>query len=141
MNKRFLTENKSVYDIIKDDGRFDISDIKNNSYFDSNPQKASKLIELVLLNMSISVIVSIESKLGQRKFVIGNNEIGYINDFFFEGKKLVGLDVLSEFNGLSFDKLPYINQSTFEDYKVQISIIQPPTDENIIKAFMDYHSK
>lgn len=95
------------------------------------PQKASLLVESILLNIPIPVIYASENDEGKWVVVDGLQRL-YSLQRFFEGKiKLTGLETLKELNGLKFNTLSDAVRTRLERGELRIIVLQNDSDPNI----------
>ena len=93
--------------------------------------KASLLVESILLNIPIPVIYASEDNNGKWVIVDGLQRLYSLKRFFNNEFKLVGLETLSELNGKKFSNLdPYI-QNKLSRGELRIIVLQNDSDENI----------
>jgi hypothetical protein len=71
-----------------------------------SPEMQSKLIESFLINIPVPPIILYERDYNSYEVIDGQQRITTIQDFYNNKLKLEGLDLWSELNGRTYDKLP-----------------------------------
>lgn len=93
--------------------------------------KASLLVESILLNIPIPVIYASEDNAGKWIVVDGLQRLYSLNRFFNNEFKLIGLETLSELNGKKFSTLDPNIQNKLSRGELRIIVLQNDSDENI----------
>ena len=96
-----------------------------------NNNKASLLIESVLLNIPIPVIYASEDSSDKWIIVDGLQRLYSLQRYFNNEFKLVGLETLPELNGLKFSKLDESIQKRLERGELRLIVLQNDSDPNI----------
>lgn len=93
--------------------------------------KASLLVESILLNIPIPVIYASEDYEGKWIIVDGLQRLYSLKRFFNDEFKLTGLETLSELNGKKFSNLEPFVKNKLERGELRIIVLQNDSDENI----------
>ena len=96
-----------------------------------NNTKASRLVESVLLNIPIPVIYASEDSSGKWVIVDGLQRLHSLRRYFNDEFKLVGLETLSDLNGLKFSKLDDAIRMRLERGELRLIVLQSDSDPNI----------
>lgn len=93
--------------------------------------KASLLVESILLNIPIPVIYASEDNDGKWVIVDGLQRLYSLKRFFNNEFKLIGLETLPELNGKRFSNLDSYVQNKLSRGELRIIVLQNDSDENI----------
>ena len=105
-------------------------DFQRGNVWTADRQK-SALIESVLMGLPIPLFYFFENKQGGLEVIDGRQRITTFLDFFDNKFALTYLDYLPSLSTKYFKDLPPRLQAKIEDYQIQITIIQPPTPEQV----------
>ncbi|ELA7286600.1 DUF262 domain-containing protein [Vibrio parahaemolyticus] len=133
---RIAKEQFSVFEIVRNisHNRIDITpDFQRYSVW-SDLQR-SELVESVLMGIPIPMLYLFENEEGLKQVIDGKQRLTAICDFIHGKFPLSKLKMLPQFNGFSFQQLPPILQSKFEDCQLQTYIVQPPTPD-VVKFYI-----
>jgi hypothetical protein len=97
----------------------------------NNTQK-SKFIESILLNFPLPPIYLNETKESQYIVIDGLQRTTALHQFYTGEITLGGLEALPKYNGETFQSLPEIFRSKFEDKKLTIFVLKPSTPMVVI---------
>ncbi len=92
----------------------------------------SKLIESILMDLPIPVFYFGEKTNGDWVVVDGLQRITSVFDFMSGGFELTGLDVLPEYNGLSFKTVARPLQRKIREYQITANLIDIESDQDNI---------
>lgn len=93
--------------------------------------KASLLVESILLNIPISVIYASEDFEGKWIIVDGLQRLYSLKRYCNDEFKLTGLETLEELNGKKFSQLDYIVRTKLLRGELRIIVLQNDSDPNI----------
>lgn len=93
--------------------------------------KASLLIESILLNIPIPVIYASEDETGKWIIVDGLQRLYSLKRFFNDEFKLIGLETLPSLNGKKFSALDPEIRNKLSRGELRIIVLQNDSDENI----------
>lgn len=97
----------------------------------NNTQK-SKFIESIILNFPLPPIYLNETKEAQYIVIDGLQRTTALSQFYSGEITLRGLEALPKYNGETFQSLPEILRSKFEDKKLTIFVLKPSTPMVVI---------
>lgn len=123
---------RMIKDIVEDIGRKMIvldPDYQRNYVWKND--KASLLVESILLNIPIPVIYASEDCEGKWLIVDGVQRLCSLKRFFNDEFKLTGLETLSELNGKKFSALEPFIRNKLERGELRIIVLQSDSDNNI----------
>lgn len=106
-----------------------LSDYQREYIWDTS--KASRLIESLILNIPIPPIYIAELPDGRYEIVDGHQRVRSIVDYLRNDLKLSGLWVLTEYQGLNFDKLPSREQRILRMRIMRTVIISADSHPNM----------
>lgn len=127
---RTSKESMPIFDLIhKIQRKRIISQPDFQGFFIWSDNDCSEFIESILLSIPIPIIYLFENEDGQRQVIDGLNRITAIEKYYSGSMNLKGLTLFPELNGMAFNDMPRHLQAKFEDYILNVYIIQPPTPE------------
>lgn len=94
-------------------------------------KQRSELIESILMGIPIPIMYFFETADGRKQVVDGRQRIIAILDFLNNKFALRDLKILHDLNGSRFSDLDKKLQGIFEDYQLNVYVIQPPTPERV----------
>lgn len=124
------TRNATVEDLYISNKNIVIQPIFQRNYVWDN-EKASKLIETILLSFPIPSIYLFEKE-GNYVVIDGQQRLTSIKNFLNNLFPLKGLSHYEQFNGLYYKELPQSIQNTVLNYILNLVIIKNVEDEKII---------
>ena len=87
----------------------------------------SYFIESILMDLPVAPIVGNGTFEGSILLYDGRNKVYTLNSFLDGGFPLVGLEVLSAYNGLRFHELPQFLQTRILNYMIDLFVVGPNT--------------
>lgn len=97
-----------------------------------NTTQKSKFIESILLNFPLPPIYLNETKEAQYIVIDGLQRTTALHQFYKGEITLKGLEALPKYNGETFQSLPELFRSKFEDKKLTIFVLKPSTPMVVI---------
>lgn len=96
-------------------------------------EQQSRLIESLMLRIPLPMFYASADEKEHWKIVDGLQRITAFKNFLYNEKKqkLKGLEFLSKFEGVTFDKLPTLYKNRILETEFQFAIIAPSTPENV----------
>ena len=122
---------RMIEDIIKEIGTKIILDPDYQRNYIWGNDKASKLVESILLNIPIPVIYASEDEEGRWIIIDGLQRLNSLKRFFDGEFKLTGLETLDFLNGYKFHNLEQSIQNKFSRGELRIIVLQNDSDPNI----------
>lgn len=90
-------------------------------------QKKSELIESIMLGIPLPVFYFIENQQGNIILLDGKKRLFTLFDFFSNKFELKNINILRNFNTLSFNELDAFYQSQFANFQITGNVIHPST--------------
>ncbi|MFP9117020.1 DUF262 domain-containing protein [Flavobacterium sp. RNTU_13] len=97
-----------------------------------NIEQKSKFIESIILNFPLPPIYLNENKESNYIVIDGLQRSTALTEYYSNKFELTGIEALPKYNGYSFEKLPEVLQSKFEDKKLTVFVLKPSTPMVVI---------